>query len=497
MNCPSADKLSQYVDGLLAENERQSIQRHVGSCPICQEIVELFQGEEQFMKETLQEPLLPADFNEQVLVQLQSYKKKKSLRAKWVAVAATILFTLGIMGAMTPSFAQFITSLFATERVDKGLNEAERTGFVEQVDYAVTNQGYTVQVEEVMVDMTRIVFIYKVLNSDGQAESINGGVMGEMVFQLSSGERIDAFVGGGGQRLEEGTAHLVELETPSAIEEDMILQWHIQEIAGVKGKWQLDILLPIEKALAVLKKVEFQDVVYEYGDVRAVFDRIEYSPSATTIRYRTEYVNPSSAIRNLEPAYRDLELAYTIEDEQGDMIASNWTYVDLFEDVTVSGEISANASFSEDRLIWERKESFKPFKVEKPTLVIEGFVRYVPSGDAITFHPKQLQQRPAIDYNGKNITITAMEQREGEWEGAEPFIAIDLAYAIDEIKDEFTHFKLEDAAGNYYDVAYTRDENITLKVEGLDNLDQQFTLHLISARTFEKAEDRLRIPLYE
>ena len=64
MNCPSADKLSQYVDELLEKKQHQEIKMHITHCEKCQHIIQIYEGETQFIKETLATPSLPNDFDE-------------------------------------------------------------------------------------------------------------------------------------------------------------------------------------------------------------------------------------------------------------------------------------------------------------------------------------------------------------------------------------------------------------------------------------------------
>lgn len=76
MNCPKADKLSQYADNLLTQQEHSQILTHLNTCDTCSSIVQLFKEEQEFLKVNLKSPTLPDHFASLVLEQLEPYKQK-------------------------------------------------------------------------------------------------------------------------------------------------------------------------------------------------------------------------------------------------------------------------------------------------------------------------------------------------------------------------------------------------------------------------------------
>ena len=88
MSCPTADKLSQFVDELLPKQVMDEIEAHVQSCASCGKVVHAFQKEQRFIEETLQTPTLPENFTTLVLDQLEPYGKPKKHRrtAVWKRV---------------------------------------------------------------------------------------------------------------------------------------------------------------------------------------------------------------------------------------------------------------------------------------------------------------------------------------------------------------------------------------------------------------------------
>src|SRR5690625_2636370 len=166
MTCPTADKLSQFVDQLLDKQEMTEIEAHVQSCPSCKEVVAAFEEEQRFIEETLKTPTLPENFTDVLLDQLEPYGKTKKNRRStmWKRVALTaagVVLAVGIGATVNPSFAQLIGGLFSTDQVDDGLKMAAEAGLAERVDLHVEDQGLTFIVEDVIADSSRVSLSYK------------------------------------------------------------------------------------------------------------------------------------------------------------------------------------------------------------------------------------------------------------------------------------------------------------------------------------------------
>lgn len=499
MNCPSADKLSQYADQLLPHAEQQELSQHVASCASCQQIVALFKGEEQFIKETLQEPALPDDFEADVLAQLVPYKKKRTRWRKGAAAVAVALLSFGIVTAVSPSFADFVASIFSTEHVDTGLNEAQKFGFVEQVDVAATDQNITIHIEEVMVDATRIVFIYKVTDDKGNALSPLIGHWEEQLdlqFQTKSGERFEST--GGRRMLLEQQIGYVEVTTP-AVQEDVTLHWHVKEIDGQQGNWQLALPIPVEKALAARKTVDL-DTTYTQSNVRVTFDEATFTPSTTVITYQTEF---TEEVTDAVTAFYmpQVNIAYTLEDARGTILASNYVYGQYFDEVnrSLSGQGSGldNALFS-----WEWEEIFSSVQATQPVLHVIGFEKNVVVDEQVTFTVNELDDSTALYYEGEPVYVRSVEPvTNRSWQLKWPFVTeshateLTLHYDQEKIVDQFEVWYLKDARGKSYMLGQ-REENRLLVHEEID-LSEPLTLHLIAAKKFEPLETPLRIPLYE
>ncbi|ATP42335.1 hypothetical protein CSE16_01300 [Solibacillus sp. R5-41] len=506
MNCPSVDKLSQYVDHLLNQEEQQAIAEHLKQCTSCQQIVTLFEGEEQFLKETLQAPTLPDDFEAQILAQVKPYKKKRTIWMISSGVAAAAVLSVGILTVVSPSFAELIASFFSTEQVDSGYHEAETLGFVEQVNYEVTDNGLTVRVDEVMADTTRLAFTYQIIDKNGKVKNPyieNWHEKNNMKFMNNANEELPQ-EDYGSWHYKEGDIGFFELRTPN-VTEDVILKWQIRDINGKEGNWDMEIPIPIEKALASMTILNLQNATYAQQNVSVTFEKARFSPSAMEISYTTAFTEPLKESKLSAKAFTqpDVDVAYMIKDEKGELLATNFTYGSYFGDG--KGAISAIGTTSENQQQFSHKEMFVPIKTEKPSLVVAGFLNHETVEEAVKFHPSDLKNKekdkPALIFNGEPITVKFMQKVTNtglrmDWPfiQREHYAEIMIDYDREKIKEELDSWVLEDSKGELYTVYNSGGR---LLVYGVDSLDEEFTLHLTKVVKFNPLEKPWRIPLYE
>ncbi|MGE7023877.1 DUF4179 domain-containing protein [Solibacillus cecembensis] len=506
MNCPSVDKLSQYVDQLLNQEEQKNVEEHLKQCVSCQQIVALFEGEEQFIKDTLQAPTLPDDFEEKILAQVKPYKKKRAFWKVGSGVAAAAVLSVGILTAVSPSFAQLITSFFATEQVDSGFHEAEMLGFVEDVNYEATDNGLTVRINEVMADTTRIAFTYQVIDKNGKVKNPhieNWNEKNNMKFMNKSNEELPQ-EDYGSWHYKEGDIGLFEMRTPN-VSEDVILKWQIRDINGKEGTWDMDIPIPIEKALASMTELDLQNATYAQQNVSVTFEKVRFSPSATEISYTTAFTEPlkETKLSAKEHGQPKVEVAYTIEDENGALLATNFPYSFYFDNG--QGAISGFGSTSDDQQQFSQKEMFVPIKAEKPSIVVAGFLNHEMVEESVKIYPPDLKNKekdkPLLVFNGEPITVKSMGKvTKTGWRMEWPFllreryVEITIDYDREKIKEELDSWVLENSKGELYTIYNSGDR---LLVYGVDSLDEEFTLHLTKVVKFNPLEEPWRIPLYE
>lgn len=94
MSCPDAHVLSRYYDEMIGGEEQRRVTKHISSCIACQRVLALYDGEAQFIKATLREPSLPAQFVEEVLREVTPHKEWRWLQISCVVVILLITVLL-------------------------------------------------------------------------------------------------------------------------------------------------------------------------------------------------------------------------------------------------------------------------------------------------------------------------------------------------------------------------------------------------------------------
>ncbi|MEO4054683.1 DUF4179 domain-containing protein [Solibacillus sp. CAU 1738] len=518
MYCPKADKLSQFVDDVLTDKEYKDVAAHVKTCTSCQAVIELFQGEQQFIIETLQAPTLPDDFADNVLTQLDEYqpvvKMKQTKKLKHVLIfAAGIVLAIGITSSISPSFAQFIGGLFTTEDVDKGLQMANEMGIGERIDLQVTDQGLTLKVEDIVVDSSRIALSYQVLNNKGIAQ--------DTYLALPDILNVVKVINENGNELEDlnmgwtnGNDYgLIEFSLRKLdVHENLTIHFDIKELNGVKGNWLLDVPVNTNDHNSLTTKIALNEQTTVQG-VQIRLNKLELAPSSSDLYYETLYTDGERQkiereIRLLEEKFGQeffdmfkiygADLAYHIKSGQEK----------LYESYYFQGSVlSSNFLEGTGRPIGElghiaKTDAFIPQQqVTDLTFVLDGLIKTVPADFAITIKPKQLEKHPvSFDYEGNYYTFTAANKEKDT-------IQIDMKGSREAQAANLLKWVVVDSNGQVHDVNYSgatfdeQDENgrylseMSFTTYDINKLPEELTLHLIAVTRFEEIDEKWEVPL--
>ncbi|SFJ44675.1 protein of unknown function [Paenibacillus sp. UNC496MF] len=100
-------------------------------------------------------------------------KNKKNKKGKWrlTAIAASLLIIFTSAAFYTiPAFAEAMRSLFSRGNVDIGLLNAQELGLIQNPHIKISDKGYTVKVNEAVVDPTRVIMALQLVNSQDQLD---------------------------------------------------------------------------------------------------------------------------------------------------------------------------------------------------------------------------------------------------------------------------------------------------------------------------------------
>lgn len=533
MKCPTIDELSQYVDDLLTEQQRDKLHTHMKNCVECQRVVEAFSGEQQFIKETLQTPTLPDEFTVRVLDQLELYEQKEQRRKKapWKRVllsAAGVVLAIGVGATLTPSFAEWIGGMFSTEQADEGLRMATDAGLVERVNLEVMDKGITFKVEDVVADSSRVALSFKVLDKNGKVrnpyldwdDSESGIVVVDQNGTRFDFERMD---------WRDGSDYgLIQFSLRGQeVLEKLTVKVNLVELNGVKGNWQLDIPIDLTKSNALTTIVPLHDVQTSSHGVSVHMKKMQYSPTSNELMYETgftaeEEIRIEKEIQQLESqfgkdnirpehVYSEFETAiqYRIENKDQQTIYTH-DYNSFFTEEERVGDMelyqgTGQRSEQLGQVLWN--QSFIPQQEDdKLTFVLDGVFKTVPADFLVAIHPKDLKKNPvAFDYEGNVVTIKEVIKNSDYYLRKSIFPIgkrTSLTIAMDRKQEpqstDLGKWILVDDKGNAYTTfAHGGGSDSYLEVYGLDEIPEELTLHLVSVTRFEEVQEKWQVPLYK
>jgi Domain of unknown function (DUF4179) len=535
MKCATNDKLEQWFDGLVQDHEYKSIQTHLKTCQVCQQIIELYSNEKQFIKETLGTPTLPDDFANHVLSELEPYAPKQK-RKKWKRMllpAAAAVLAMGLTTTLHPSFAEWIGGFFSTDQVDEGLRMASETGLTKRINQEVTDQGITFKVEDVLADSSRVALSYQILNHNGKildsflemSDSYN-----VITAYDQDGNKIDRL----GMSWTDGADYgLIEfsirgLESIEALK----IKFELVELNGTTGKWNLEIPIDLKEIKKMTTKLVLDDQKTSENGVGIHLKEVQFAPSSNEILYDTYFTTEEQAkveaqIQTLEDSFGKenvhtftgygTAIQYHIENKEGDTLYQHNTFQDQGHP-SDRGLLQGMGQDTEKLGYIEWNESFVPQrKEEQLTFVLDGVMKTVPSDFSIKIKPKELKKDPlSFEYEGNFITIKKVH-KQNKFSLRKAFLPIKMEQVVKiemeggkEVPSaDLGAWVLVDEKGETYEALHSgsildeKDENgrfktnTTLTIYGLKEVPEEFALHLLSVTRYEEVEKEWKVPLYK
>lgn len=523
------------MDQLLLEEEHKEIRMHVHTCSHCTRIVEAFEEEQQFIKETLQTPALPNDFAALILEQMEPYerpsKRRSTIWKRALLLAAGVVLAVGVSAALNPSFAQFIGGMFATDQVDEGLQMAAEAGLAQKVGLAVTDQNITLQVEEMIVDASRVALSYKIVNQHGKALNPYidwADTNNEIVALDQNGTPLTNIKGGWREDSDYGYTEFSIRDAESL--EALTIQFQLVELNGVKGQWNLDVPVNLRQHHDLTTVTKFTDVQYIHHGVKVNIQKFQRTPSSTDLFYETALTDEEKA-RMYEATQRWTEqlggastthlkdrfgvmLSYHLKNVEGEKVA----YLSQQRHDQVSradkGMIEGSGQYLEQLGHSMHIDSFIPHN-EKMTFVLDGIYKTEPADFSITIRPNELKAKPvAFAYEGNELTIQRVKEKT-EYAlrksmnpiQKEKNIVIELEGGKAPLSSELDSWVVVDDKGHVYEalgggsILNETDEKGRFKTKqeltiiGMEEIPKELTLHLLTVTRYYPLETKWEVAL--
>ncbi|PLR92538.1 DUF4179 domain-containing protein [Bacillus sp. T33-2] len=540
MNCPTAAKLSHYVDNLLTEQELVLVQSHLTRCTGCKHVIEAFRQEQEFLKETLQTPTLPDNFASLVLDQLDPYEpevfpKKRTPWKRIMLSAAGIILVVGLSTSLNPGFAQWIGGLFSTDQVDEGLRMATENGLAQRVNLEVQDQGLTFIVEDVIADSSRVALSYQILNNEGKAQDSQlylGESKNDVYAVDQNGKRLDKLTAG--TAWSEGSDYgLIEFSLKEYDSlENFVVKLDLVELDGVKGNWKLEIPVDLTESRKLTTIIPLKDSNTIQHGVNIQMKEVQHSPSSDELLYETSLTKEEQSrleeklgVIRKKFGRESVEffdsygpaLQYHIENEEKKPVYHRDAWFVKPEESVLQLLSSSGSPLGEfGRSAWN--ESFVPTKDEgKLTFVLDGIIKTEPADFSIKINPKELRNKPvSFEYEGNFMTIKeAKKDSKYSFQKSlipvkrEKIFKIEMEGGMETTAaTELREWALEDGKGKTYlvypsgSILYEKDEHgryktsIELISYDMDEVPEELTLHLLSVKRIYPVKDEWRVPLY-
>lgn len=535
MNCPTTDKISQYVDHLLTERENNQLKAHIKNCVECARVVATFTAEQEFLKDTLQTPTLPDNFTSLVLDQLEPYETKvirrKTAWKRIILSVAGVVLAVGIGTVVNPTFAQLIGGMFSTDQVDEGLQVAQEAGLAQRVDLEVVNNGITLKVEDVVADSSRVALSYQVLNRDGKPQDTYLE-MADSENEITAIDQNGEFLNRLGTGWQEGSNYgFVEFSLREYEDvEKMTIQFDLVELNGVKGNWHLEVPVDLTETRQLTTALLLNDEKVSHHGVTVALKKLLTAPSSSDLHYETalteeEQATINKAKQKFETKFGednvasmvgefDTSISYHLENESG---KEQHHRTNFYDSTLTPGMMQSEGKALTQLGQVEYIDSFIPKKENsKLTFVLDGVYKTEPSDFSITIKPKEVKKKPvSFEVEGNFMTIKKVKEHNDysfnkslKPIGKEKSVVIEIEGGKEAISADLGDWLIVDEKGNVYpaypsgSILNEKDKNdrfktkFEFKVVGLKEVPKEFTLHLLSMTRYYPVDEKWSVPLY-
>ncbi|SFM15261.1 protein of unknown function [Paenibacillus sp. 1_12] len=397
-------------------------------------------------------------------------------KRKWMFTTAALILLISSTLAViaSPTLAEYVRSLFMPGVVDYGLLKSQELGLVNDPNIKVKDQGYTMEINEVVADSTRVVMALKLTGPDG--------LPNHNMLELSGPNEIQ-ITDRNGNKLGElhdigmtSQMYVLVAHFPQEIQADeLMIQATISRLGNeilripyIQGKWNFAFYVNLKKAKALTTVQPLNQSYTTDNGMTIRMKRLVRTPSGVRLDLDTE-LSAAAAERSSAKLREREYLMFHFEDESGQEIHSVMSM--KFPHIDSLLTSSRVKDPSADILHWSY--SFK-------YLLADSFVRFVFDGYIVpeltegrfTFRPSDLSSHPAIfRHEGDELRLTGFEMDDApdpREHRKEAVLRVQGKFRNHFASDEWV---LKDAAGNEYPVNYRGGSST---IDGYVTLDNEF-----------------------
>ncbi|WP_145949080.1 DUF4179 domain-containing protein [Paenibacillus sp. Y412MC10] len=428
MKCLNRAQMEEFI--LEEASAGAGLNIHVQNCSRCQALMAEVGQEQEAWSQALYPEQLTDDFTRQVMASLADVpiepaveenepdtillrKKRRSPFIRRAALAAACL--LIVAAALTvyaqPSIADWVRSIFARDNTDIGLLDSQTLGLVQNPHIKVKDKGYTLEINEVVVDAARIMMGVKITDPNGKPV-VNKVDWSQVTVKDTEGKEVAKLHSLGGSAVIENVSSLF----PDGVQSDTLtVEGKITQIGRklfshkvVKGNWNFKFSLDMKKANE-LTKVTLLDQQYTTPDgLHVKMERLVRTPSAVRLELSTS-LDGKLAKLVPESGLENMLLMYHFEDENG----TDFSSVNNHRSPHMETLIAEQPQLDGDTLRWYYTFKYLPYDREKVRFVLDGYSIPVISDDSVQFHPLELSLKP-VEFKGQGDSLTISSMKIGQ-----------------------------------------------------------------------------------
>lgn len=323
---------------------------------------------------------------------------------KWVIGAAIVAGLIaGIAWYKMPVFADIVRSLFSQKNApDSGLLQAEQLGLVQHPNIGVTNNGYTIKVNEAVADPTRAIMTLEIYGPDGAMNRdlfLNNEAI---VIKDDKGKTVGTMydIGGTTDFYYMWAVFDEPLQTKSiTIEANITSLKEAYTHNIIQGKWKFQFTIDLNKANKQTRIIPITGNYTSPDGMSISLKRITRMIQGVRLELDTQ-LSEKALKRSPGELWKEQEIRFHIEDDSGNHII-NVSSADPNPNVLTSRYIIGEKV---GEMHWSYTFSHLP--ADQPYyLVFDGYLVKERDGHSLTFDPVYADYPVHFDSMGDHLKL--------------------------------------------------------------------------------------------
>lgn len=405
-------KLAQTKEYIRSGNKTdEELEFHLRMCPECRSTVAAAEEEEKVWTQLLYAERLPEGFTEQVMASLEQMEiepageesmavSKKShpksrpfLKKSALWVASLLVVAMALTLYAQPSIADWVRSIFARETSDSGMMDAQSLGLVQNPHVKVKDKGYTIEINEVVADATRLVMGVKVTDPRGKP-AVNQVDWSKILVLDANDNEVARLREQGGSKFIDKLTFVFTREVQN---DQVSVVGEVSEIGNVfskkvvKGNWDFNFKLDMKKANALNITTPLLEKYMTPDGMQIEMEKLVRTPSGVRLELSTS-LTPEAAKRSPGELESMQQLMFHFENEKGEDISS----VNNYRGGHPETIISQNSELQGGKRHWTYTFRYLPYDREKLSFVFDGYSIPIQSSGSLELIPSEIKEHPVI-----------------------------------------------------------------------------------------------------